>query len=212
MSTLPDDTNPDDSSYTDEDWYRETQNTVCPQQDTEVLVMYKERQTKLMKRCPSIIDTWNWHTKTRADIQKYTLLYEIGPLDTYPTIGVVNGNPPFSRNSTLMWVNPGSSISVNLGFIGNKQVFLYEWDSTGVIVRPVYTFDQNLTANDMRLLDSLYQLKRGVTTTRIASKFESVIRLIPGSYQNGSWRQLDGFFGMYYNDVTRELSVSAPAL
>ena len=75
MSTLPDDTNPDDSSYTDEDWYRETQNTVCPQQDTEVLVMYKERQTKLMKRCPSIIDTWNWHTKTRADIQKYTLLY-----------------------------------------------------------------------------------------------------------------------------------------
>jgi hypothetical protein len=64
----------------------------------------------------------------------------------------------------------------------------------------------------MRLLDKLYQLKRGVNTTNIASKFESVVRLIPGSYRHGAWRQLDGFFGMYYNDVTHELSVSAPSL
>jgi hypothetical protein len=208
MSTLPD----DDSSYTDDDWYRETQNTVCLPQDQELLTMYRERQAKLLKRAPSIIDTWNWHIKTRADIEKYTLLYEIGPLDTYPTIGVVPNNPPLSRNSTLMWVNPASAISVNLGFIGNKQVFLYEWDSTGVTVRPVYTFDQNLTAKDMRLLDRLYQLKRGVNTNNIASKFESVIRLIPGSYQNGAWQQLDGFFGMYYNNETNELSVLPPAL
>jgi len=207
MSTLP-----DDSSYTDEEWYKATSNAVCVPQDLEVLAMYTERQTKLMKRCPAIIDTWNWHTKTRDDIQKHTLLYEIGPLETYPTIGVVPNNPPFSRNNTLIWVNPGSAISVNLGFIGNKQVFLYEWDTTGVTVRPVYTFDQPLTANDMRLLDKLYQLKRGVNTTQIASKFESVIRLIPGSYQHGAWRQLDGFFGMYYNNDTYELSVLPPAL
>jgi hypothetical protein len=198
MSALPDDDEPECIVLTPE--------------EIEVLAMYKERQTKLMKRCPSIIDTWNWHNKTRADIQKHTLLYEIGPLETYPTIGVVPGNPPLSRNSILMWINPGSPISANLGFIGNKHVFLYEWNSTGVVVRPVYTFDQKLTANNMRLLDSLYQLQKGANTTHIASKFESVIRLIPGSYQNGSWRQLDGFFGMYYNDVTRELSVSAPAL
>jgi len=35
-------------------------------------------------------------------------------------------------------------------------------------------------------------------------KFESVIRLIPGSYQNSDWKQLDGFFGLYYNEKTME--------
>jgi hypothetical protein len=36
--------------------------------------------------------------------------------------------------------------------------------------------------------------------------FESIIRIIPGSYQNGDWQQLDGFFGMYYNNKTMECS------
>jgi hypothetical protein len=40
--------------------------------------------------------------------------------------------------------------------------------------------------------------------------FESVIRLIPGSYKNGSWRQLDGFFGMYFNEATMEVSEVPP--
>ena len=207
MATLPDDTHPDD-----DEWFKDTNVVIYSPQDMEVLAMYKERQTKLMKRCPAIIDSWNWHTNTRADIQKHTLLYEIGPLDTYPAIGVLPNNHPLSRNSILMWVNPGSAISVNLGFIGNKQVFLYEWETTGVTVRPVYTFDQPLTAKDMRLLDKLYQLKRGVSTMNIASKFESVVRLIPGSYQHGAWQQLGGFFGMYYNNDTYELSVLPPAL
>ena len=43
-------------------------------------------------------------------------------------------------------------------------------------------------------------------------KFESIIRLIPGSYKNGSWRQLDGFFGMYFNETTMELSEVPPPL
>ena len=41
-------------------------------------------------------------------------------------------------------------------------------------------------------------------------KFESVVRIIPGSYQNGDWRQLDGFFGMYYNEKTMEVSEYPP--
>ena len=41
-------------------------------------------------------------------------------------------------------------------------------------------------------------------------KFESVIRLIPGSYKNGDWKQLDGFFGMYFNETTMELSEVPP--
>ena len=43
-------------------------------------------------------------------------------------------------------------------------------------------------------------------------KFESIIRLIPGSYKNGNWRQLDGFFGMYFNETTMELSEVPPPL
>jgi len=43
-------------------------------------------------------------------------------------------------------------------------------------------------------------------------KFETIIRLIPGSYKNGSWRQLDGFFGMYFNETTMELSEVPPPL
>ena len=41
---------------------------------------------------------------------------------------------------------------------------------------------------------------------------ESVIRLIPGGYKNGNWRQLDGFFGMYSKEVTNELSHVPPAV
>jgi len=40
--------------------------------------------------------------------------------------------------------------------------------------------------------------------------FELTIRLIPGSYKNGSWRQLDGFFGMYINEITMEVSELPP--
>ena len=43
-------------------------------------------------------------------------------------------------------------------------------------------------------------------------KFQSIIRLIPGFYKNGNWRQLDGFFGMYFNETTMELSEVPPPL
>jgi len=48
--------------------------------------------------------------------------------------------------------------------------------------------------------------------TSALKKFESIIRLIPGSYQNGDWRQLDGFFGMYFNETTMEVSEVPPSL
>jgi hypothetical protein len=43
-------------------------------------------------------------------------------------------------------------------------------------------------------------------------KFETVIRLIPGGYKNGSWRPLDGFFGVYLDDETMELSELIPVI
>jgi hypothetical protein len=30
--------------------------------------------------------------------------------------------------------------------------------------------------------------------------------LIPGGYKNGLWRPLDGFFGVYFDEKTMELS------
>ena len=43
-------------------------------------------------------------------------------------------------------------------------------------------------------------------------KFESIIRLIPGSYSNGAWKQLDGFFGAYINEETMEIMGGAPPM
>lgn len=49
-----------------------------------------------------------------------------------------------------------------------------------------------------------------IRNTELRKKFESVLRLIPGSYQNGPWRQLDGFFGMYFNEETMEVTEIPP--
>jgi len=46
----------------------------------------------------------------------------------------------------------------------------------------------------------------------VVEKFEQVIRLIPGSYQNGDWVALGGFFGMYFNTKTLELSEGPPPM
>jgi hypothetical protein len=43
-------------------------------------------------------------------------------------------------------------------------------------------------------------------------KFESIIKLIPGGYKNGPWRPLDGFFGVYLNEETMDLSELVPTL
>jgi hypothetical protein len=50
----------------------------------------------------------------------------------------------------------------------------------------------------------------GTNPNVYAKKFESIIRLIPGSYKNGDWKQLDGFFGTYFNETTMEFSEIPP--
>lgn len=44
------------------------------------------------------------------------------------------------------------------------------------------------------------------------TQFEKIICLIPGSYRNGPWKPLDGFFGVYFNEETLELSHCAPPI
>jgi hypothetical protein len=47
-------------------------------------------------------------------------------------------------------------------------------------------------------------------STEWAKPFESLIELIPGGYKNGPWRPLNGFFGMYFNEDTYEISPIPP--
>jgi hypothetical protein len=89
---------------------------------------------------------------------------------------------------------------------------------------PVYTFDKPLNLKQTKMLSILtqctqYALIIGqsshyyslLSSLRCHSleaqkKFESIIRLIPGSYQNGDWRPIDGFFGLYFNETTMEVN------
>jgi hypothetical protein len=93
---------------------------------------------------------------------------------------------------------------------------------------PLYTFANPLNCDQSKILLSLSKaIHRCYTTTlwggnnSIAQhdqyiidhkKFESVIRLIPGSYSNGAWKQLDGFFGPYFNEETMEISAVPPPM
>ena len=81
----------------------------------------------------------------------------------------------------------------------------------------IYLFTEPLSLKFAKLIKYLEHytrklLKPVITEDMRYRDIESVIRLIPGSYKNGNWRQLDGFFGMYYNDVTNELSHVPPAV
>jgi hypothetical protein len=40
--------------------------------------------------------------------------------------------------------------------------------------------------------------------------FQTIVRLIPGSYKNSPWRPLDGFFGPYLNEDTLEITTPIP--
>jgi hypothetical protein len=112
--------------------------------------------------------------------------------------------------------------------------------TSGMRCSALYTFDKPLNSKQTKMLSILYAYRsyhgscmspnvfssimytvhgmdhhRGGPLTNIIyldarKKFESVIRLIPGSYKNGDWRQLDGFFGMYFNETTMELSEVPP--
>lgn len=90
---------------------------------------------------------------------------------------------------------------------------------------PLYTFANPLNSNQLKMLLHLSQAIHFATPlTNVCAglarkeyhidhkKFESIIRLIPGSYSNGAWKQLDGFFGAYINEETMEIMGGAPPM
>jgi hypothetical protein len=184
------------------------------------VAMYKEKQDVLMKGLPNCVDG-SLSQKISKEIQTRTILYSIGA-EQYKM------NESSKETYTAVYTSKL--------FISAKHVFAYSRGAgLDMDFHPVYTFQTELATKDMRLLDRLFcvegdcdnkplvyssefggnhpierrMCKGGVNVWR---KFESIIRLIPGSYQNGDWRQLDGFFGMYFNETTMEVSEVPPPL
>lgn len=99
--------------------------------------------------------------------------------------------------------------------------------------RPLYTFSSTLNLKQITMLgyikkgetDCYAPINKRSISFRMSgeangvpeyialdalNKFQSIIRSIPGSYSNGNWKQLDGFFGMYLNEETYELAEIPP--
>ena len=106
------------------------------------------------------------------------------------------------------------AIGVNANGNGN---FLH----SGLHYMSLYTFDKPLQLKQIKMLSILrkntqyHESQRKWSHCAILTafahneaqkEFESVIRLIPGSYQNGDWRPMDGFFGLYFNETTMEVN------
>ena len=70
----------------------------------------------------------------------------------------------------------------------------YRLDDTSIWQRVSYALQDKLNLNHMQGMKN----------------FESIIRLIPGSYKNGDWKQMDGFVGIYFNETTMEVSEIPP--
>ena len=95
------------------------------------------------------------------------------------------------------------------------------WSINNYICGPIYLFTKPLTLKHAKLIQYVMENGAKINTVSFCKSdsgypekrvLESVIRLIPGGYKNGNWRQLDGSFGMYYNNVTNELSHVPPAV
>ena len=114
----------------------------------------------------------------------------------------------------------------------NKQTTAFDFNDkvvSGLFVIPIYTFNEPLNLKQTKMLLLLlghnrsyystpfpntgsaiidqmfyYEMRKEYKIFDARKKFESIIRLIPGSYQNSDWKQLDGFFGLYYNEKTME--------
>jgi hypothetical protein len=101
--------------------------------------------------------------------------------------------------------------------------------TSGLRCSSLYTFDKPLNAKQTKMLSilnssptyhdscitrSASSILQNMSTSSIINdtlkKFESVIRLIPGRYKNENWKQLDGFFGMYFNESMMEVSEVPP--
>jgi len=103
----------------------------------------------------------------------------------------------------------------------NKNILMVFHQATNpeeIAICPIYSFTNplNLKQTQMFLNIALYNPSKMngpyVSVHDSPKRIESIIRSVPGKYSNGLWTQLDGFFGMYLNEDTMELSAVPPPL
>lgn len=115
-------------------------------------------------------------------------------------------------------------------FLTNQNVYVLNYGRNNgdneCYVLSVYTFDEPLNSKQAKMLYNHLNKHVPVAITTnfnqligsdvqsyrtykewVSRQFEAVIRVIPGSFQNDDWRQLDGFFGVYYNEKTTEVNI-----
>jgi len=89
-------------------------------------------------------------------------------------------------------------------------------DAEEFIINPVYQFYRSLHLKQTQLLLNLLDTIATISSSHPtdismrAAHVESIIRFIPGSYSNGPWKQINGFFGPYINEQTMEISTIPP--
>ncbi len=172
--------------------------------------LYEERHNNIMKLFEEITICKNSSSNhsLRNLLENHIILYELGmkiddePIKNIPYLVITN--------------------KYVARLIGNTT------ELGTVLFCPVYTFTNNLSEKDIILLDNLFNKESNKNefiksickglgwhnkmTYDSQKKFESIIMCIPGLYKNKSWKQLDGFFGMYLNEETMELSEIPPVL
>lgn len=146
------------------------------------------------------------------------IVYHPGDLEVKSTVG----------HNTLLRYMPRIIITdqhvYSTRLLSDASVVRQEQDAflhSGLHYMPLYTFDKPLQLKQIKMLSILKQptkfhkseqkwLHADILTAfaynEAPKEFESVIRLIPGSYQNGDWRPMDGFFGLYFNETTMEVN------
>ena len=170
-------------------------------------------QEEYIKRC----DNFN------KIVDQFKLTGEITLFLRTPTTGTDANGKFGDGNNGIMITNR------NVYFLYFKRIVI---TSEGLVISPMYTFTETLNSKYVELIYNMTQLP--INGKRVSSKiptmkygpskelkaheldftknFESIIRYIPGGYINGHWKQLDGFYGMYLNEQTMELSDIPPPL
>ena len=99
-------------------------------------------------------------------------------------------------------------------FVTDKNVYIFAEDIFyDKNFHLVYTFTTELDTKSLKLLICLSDVDtdfRDADIIHRTKQCEDIIRMIPGSYQNGPWKQVNGFFGSYFNEETCEIDISPP--
>jgi len=105
--------------------------------------------------------------------------------------------------STICWTTEHGSMSLPKSTLSILYTFLEKLNSKYMkLLKHSNAVHRILPSTNQFGADNLIEVKRA----------ESIIRCIPGSYINGHWKQLDGFFGPYFNEETIEISLVPPPL